>query len=623
MQLRRGAQGTILDGNNPIVLNGGHWDLFIKNGASDYGRSDYGLNFNNQQVPIITYAADKEPCPQSIGPATVKPWPSIAEMFATTKAQHVNLFRIFLTNGYRPSDLYPYVFDAPSGKLVVEAAIAHGSWNEAYFNHLLSFAQQADAHNIALQLSVFNFFDFDNGAWGANGLSPWNPAHALDITPGWSAQHLVADGGSPAARCNNFLLNNSAGVLQVKIAFINKLVATLRGQGNIIFELMNEPRSPVGTPANYQAEFLSNVAGLILEACGTWRPLLSVNASPPVPLASVNINTLFDIDEWKARITTLPHYPDIDIVSYHGISGMGGPDTACGGPASFPFVDHDSIILRRQTHFNKFSDKAVIFSADAVRICVTGGAMSLRDGQIRTSLDDNTTGVATAKQRHFSDLGNWSYWCLKEGAAYRGRCHFQNHSSYARSLEYIAESYAKANGAEMEFSPPFAASAWKTWQWNGAPQNDFSSATQFNLNTGQVIVQVGTVANPADASHAGAVEAGLLYMFVAPSDSIFVNAGYSPTSITIRSNGALVIPAVALRLHTVDANGNVGGLVTRVPALLNPGAPAGELRLSAVATAGQRYALILAADVGVQYQNHTQQGYGEIIVRYTRASLVL
>lgn len=624
MQLKRDAStGRIIDGNDnnrPIILVGGHYYLFKADGLGDYG-----LDIDGQPTPIVWYPRQGdttfEPCqknPNSQSAAT-KFWPSNLQLFTRMKEDRNNLLRIFLTNSFVASDLFPY--NVVGGKLAVQDAVQNGNWNEAFFSRLLSFAQAANSYCIALQLSVFNFFDFV--AWD---LSPWNPAHAHDLTPGWSTQHLVSTGANPAGRCAAFMDVTNINLTLVKQAFINKLVNTLRGQGNIIFELMNEPRGPQGTTAGYQAKFLSQVAGLLLAAFGSWRPLLSVNAFPPTPLDRIDINTVLDIDAWRDGKSTMPNYEAIDLVSYHGISGMAAKEATCGNPdVLFPFVDNDSIDQRTRRHFSKFIDKAMVYSTDGAKLFdhrYNGGTMSIRDGQIWNSLKNDTAGVPAFNQRHHSDLGNWAYWCLRQALANPGRCHFQNHSSYNHSIIYMKDSYAKAEGSGTDFTAPFSPPTWTTWQWRNIPPNDFNVAVNFNANLGHIVVQLGTVANPADAAQAGAVEVGFLRIFTATSNRARVVANYAPLSVTVRSSGATVSPAVALRIHAIDAGGNVGALIARQPVLLQHGAAAGQIELSATVAAGQRYALILAADVGVQYQNRWQ-GYGEVIVGYQRVTLTL
>jgi hypothetical protein len=632
MQLKRDAsRGRILDGGNPIILVGGAYYLFKENEPGKYGLGEYGLDIDDgredgskSSVPYIWYPRGVEPCQSKATKAhtaTLKDWPSVAQLFSIMKETRNNLLRIFLTNSYTASDLFPY--KVVNGKLAVQDAVQNGNWNETYFNHLRSFAQQADGNGVALQLSVFNFFDFDRDAWP---FSPWNATKTHDITPGWSAQHLVADVEGREIRCRNFMDVSNANLTQVKRAFINKLVDTLRGQGNIIFELMNEPRGPLGTTAKYQATFLSHVAGLLISAFGTWRPLLSANAFPPAPLDSIPLGTPLDVDTWKAERAALPHFDAIDIFSYHGVSGTAAKEATCGNAnVLFPLVDPGSIAARTQRHFNAFPDKALIYSTDGAKVYnheYVGGSMSMRDGQIITSLAEADPALPPVTQRHQSDVGDWGYWCLRQAVANPGRCHFQNHTSYYRSFLYVKDSYAKAGSAGSDLAPPFAAAEWTTWQWRNTPAQDFSAAVHFDASLGSIVVQLGTVASPADASQSGAVEVGFQRTFSATSGSVLVVAYYAPKSVSVRSNGALVAPAVAVRLHAVDASGNVGALVARAPALLQPGAPAGRIEMSVAVAAGQRYALILAANVGVQYQNRAQ-GYGEIIVSYPRTSLFL
>ena len=642
MQLRRNpTTGQITDGNTPIILVGGHYFLFKRDGLSTYG-----INFGDppQPTPIIwlprTDNGPVEPCSTTTRQGSIQFWPSIngeGGYFPRMMKDKNNLVRVFLTNSFNTTDLFPYKIE--NGKLAVEDAIESGRWNEDYFDRLRSFVDQANMSGIAIQLSVFNFFDFDDRAWGppnpptTSGFSPWNAANTVDRTSNWSRDHLVR-GDKPGARCAYFMDTANTGVSRVRSEFIKKLVNTLRGKGNVIFELMNEPRGEPGYLPSAKVKFLREVTASILAACGTsWRPLLSVNAFPGSLLNKITLDTPLDIDAWKAADVAQndPNYDAIDIISYHGISGLSFEDDSCprnsrpGAPA-FAGVDRESIIDRRKRHFANFDKKAMIFSTDGAhqyRFKFTDGSeMRVRDGQVGTSLREEIDDRLT--ERHCSDLADWSYWCLKEATAYRGLCHFQNHSSFYRAILFIKESYDKVTGVGTgnDFVPPFAAPDWTTWRSASPPANDFFTAVRFDAALGGIVVQMGTVANPVDVSQAGAIEVGFLRVFTATSATVKVLANYSPTSVSIRSQGALVVPAVAMRLHAIDANGGVGGLIARVPAILAPNAPAGELQFTLAVTPGQRYGLILAADVGIQYQNRAQ-GYGEVIVSYPRVSLTM
>lgn len=640
MQLRRNSNGEITDGNTPIILVGGHYFLFKRDGLSTYG-----INFGDppQPTPVIWLPRSAngpvEPCSTTTREGSIQFWPSIngeGGYFPRMMKDKNNLVRVFLTNSFTTTDLFPYKIT--NGKLEVEDAIENGKWNEDYFDRLRSFVDQANMSGIAVQLSVFNFFDFDDRAWGPPnppttfGFSPWNAANTVDRTPNWSRDHLVR-GDKPGARCAYFMDTVNTGVSSVRSKFINKLVNTLRGKGNVIFELMNEPRGEFGFLPSKKVAFLREVTATILAACGTsWRPLLSVNAFPGSLLNKITLDTPLDVDAWKPQPgQSDPNFDAIDIFSYHGVSGLSFEEGSCpfnpprGGPA-FAGVDRDSIAERRGRHFRDFPKKAMIFSTDGAhqyKYLFTDGEMRVRDGQVETSVRDDIDNRLT--QRHCSDLGDWAYWCLKEATANRGRCHFQNHSSFYRSILYIKDSYDKVTGGGgtgNDFVPPFAAPAWTTWRSASPPANDFFTAVRFDAALGGIVVQMGTVANPVDVSQAGAIEVGFLRVFTATSTSVQVRANYSPTSVSIRSQGALVVPAVAMRLHAIDANGGVAGLIARVPAILAPNAPAGELQFTLAVTPGQRYGLILAADVGIQYQNRAQ-GYGEVIVSYPRVSLTM
>ena len=555
-----------------------------------------------------------------------------------------NLLRIFLTNAYVVSDLFPFKKVDVGGqpKLAVEDAVEHGQWDEEYFGRLLSFAKDADKVGVALHLTVFNFFDFGDPAWRAPGkipgLSPWKAGNTRDLTPDWGKTHLIADDlGTPADRCLKFMDVKKDSLTKVKREFINKLVNTLRGQGNIIFELMNEPRGPAGTTAEYQARFLSQVADIILTASGAWRPLICVNAHPPVPTDTTTFSTPLDIMTWKDLKSRIARYDDIDIVSYHGLSGLAVKEIICSKlqppkrhEASFAQVDNDSIVARTRDFLPNYKDKAIMYSTDGANVHpheFNGAFMLARDGQIETGLNDDTTGVDAYTQRHQSDLKNWAYWCLAQALANPGRCHFQNHSSFVYAFIRVRESLAKLTGAgagagDTDFAPPFAPGVWTNWQWRNLPPNDFTSAVNLKASAGDIVVQLGTVEKPADAAQAGTVEAGFLHVFTAKSRTVRAVVAYTPLSVSSRSTGATVVPAVVLRLHVLDAAGNTGALLMRQHVVLQRGAAPGKIEVAASVTPGQRCALILAAGVEVQYQNRWQ-GYGEVIARYTRATLFL
>ena len=638
MQLRRNSAGEITDGNTPIILVGGHYFLFKHDGLSPYG-----INIGDQPPLIISFQRNAtgpvEPCSNGTRAGKIQFWTSTFGedpcYLSRMRTQKNNLVRVFLTNSFNNTDWFPYKV-TNDGKFKVEDAIENGNWNEEYFDRLRTFVAQASVCGIAVQLSVFNFFDFDDRAWpteGKPGFSPWNPANAVDGTPNWNRDHLV-HGTKRGARCEYFMDTSHTGVSRVRKKFINKLVLELKGFGNVIFELMNEPRGEAGYRLRDKLPFLREVTATILAACGTsWRPLLSVNASPASSLNKTELETPLDITAWKADAdrTSDPNYDAIDIISYHGLSGLSFEERTCPygpqSPASFAGVDRQSIADRRGRHLRDFPKKAMIFSTDGAHQYpfefIDGSDMRVRDGQVETSLIRDTD-LDRLIQRHCSDLGDWAYWCLKEAVTYRGRCHFQNHSSFYRSILYIKESYDKVTGGGgttgNDFVPPFAAPAWTTWRSPNPPTNDFFTAVRLDAALGGIVLQMGTVANPVDVSQAGAIEVGFLRVFTATSASVQVRANYSPTSVSIRSQGALVAPAVALRLHAIDANGSVGGLIARAPVVLAPHAPAGELQFTLAVTPGQRYGVILAANVGIQYQNRAQ-GYGEVIVSYPRVSL--
>lgn len=112
-----------------------------------------------------------------------------------------------------------------------EPGNAHGGnrfdlnrWNEAYFQRLKNFIGEAEKRGIAVELALFCPFYED---------IQWN------ISP-FKAENNVNGLGS-IARTDVYTLDKHAGLLAVQEAYVRKIVTSLNGYGNVLFELCNEP----------------------------------------------------------------------------------------------------------------------------------------------------------------------------------------------------------------------------------------------------------------------------------------------------------------------------------------------------------------------------------------------
>jgi hypothetical protein len=466
---RRPSDGATLSNGNPIILRGGHHDLF-KFGDNP-GRC---LVVPGQTLPFVVNYNATPPC-QTFPTIQVvqellwdpEPW---TMLFNHLNVMNCNLLRVWLTAGTRvkgttepqPLDLNPFKLVNRSGhwKWQVYDAVVNGLWNAEYFRKLAAFAAAAEAHGINLQLSLFNYLDlttrFDGGDFRAWVISPWNPAVHDDnpVAPGWGPAHLVNPplNAADEKTREGFFLQPTNGLRVTQEAFTRKVVQTLAGRGNIIFEIMNEPR---GTHQQ-AADFSSKVTGWILSQAGSWRPLISVNASNfyQEPGATVSV---FDVDWWRDHSSTYPNYDQVDAISYHGLTGYDPYfETVCNrSNQTVPAADPAKIGQR----FNEFGQahryKSLVYSTDAVRTPAfvhlykdaanVQHELHVRDGQIYTNYPNDNSDkpeVQSAK----ADLGNWAYWCFKPALAHQGKVHFQNHSMNQRAYRRIKEALTAAGG---------------------------------------------------------------------------------------------------------------------------------------------------------------------------------
>jgi len=266
-----------------------------------------------------------------------------------------------------------------------------------------------------------------------------------------------------------FFLAPNNGLRQVQAALVTKVVKTLRGLGNVILEIMNEPRAEAQEVTNFN----SKIIDFILAAAGNWWPLISVNAIsrtivPGVPAGSPP--AIWDVDWWKDRAGSIPNYDKVDLISYHGTTGY-PPRTyfVCNrNDAQIPDITKARPQMRLAAHEQRHSTKALMFSTDAARIgstehifpsATTPGlsyGMHVRDGQITTNLANDTTALPQAQWIE-SDLQNWAYWCLSTGMGARtGKTHFHNHAGYQATYRWLRDAFTEAVASPLGPLPPDA-----------------------------------------------------------------------------------------------------------------------------------------------------------------------
>jgi hypothetical protein len=491
--------GKILDDKTPITLRGGHHDLFIKSNKAPRGlaRPDEEAAF------IVEYTG--APCvgspPKCLPPpketrflAKELVWSDAnkwEQLFGVLRDTKCNLLRVWVMSGtpvYPPKpgevpfDLYPFVpvKVGAQWKWKVSDAVEHDVWNQPFFDRLADFAAKADRRGVCIQLTLFNYSDFEDDTndkedtfktWSQ---SPWNPA--LSVNPAddtkWGATHLVI-GATPRAR-NIFFIKPGNGLRQVQKALLRKIMTTLKGRGNIIFELMNEPRDATDKDvARFNSEMILAIHAVAADIGWTPLPLISVNASraPSEPQ--------FDTDWWrehstKGRPDFVESYELVDIISYHGMTGFDNfaGVAACRRFLSVPRVDPTSmqerINLHKEAQEGRAEKKALMFSTDAARIGAfehkyCGGtradhmlSMEVRDGQIDTKYDSKSSDPPE-QQAVKSDLRNWAFWYFSHALSpfnnHGGLIHFQNHSNFESSFRKILTGYEEVTDPASPFEP--------------------------------------------------------------------------------------------------------------------------------------------------------------------------
>jgi hypothetical protein len=456
------------------ILRGGNYHVFEKNSQAQRSLKANGA--------VITRNYDGSlPCPPRNLPSSTlttwggEPWSDLFGALFQNGSNLSNLLRVFLRNGFgiappaqpgqseSPGELYPFnLTNNRIRKWQIKNAVDNDQWYQPYFDRLNSFAEQARLKRVFLQLSLFNYYELDKDAWG---ISIWNPDRSDD--PDWGSKNLVnldlappVDAPDEARRQSFFIEPPAAsGLRKVQEKIVRKVVSTLRGQPNIILEVMNEPH---GGSHQTSAQFASKVISWILDeglnqkGKAPWRPLISVNAfrqglDPHDPDKS-------DVDWWADPNTNpqgsthIDNYEEIDIITYHGLTAY--PTSVlpfkCGASSPMlyrPFyrVDRNSIHARRKAFRSRHPSKALMMSTDAVRLPhythpYGENTMDQSDGQITTNL--NHAGKNEYDQLTRSDLNDWAFWCFERSFETNNDViHFQNHSNFEATYQAIEDAY--------------------------------------------------------------------------------------------------------------------------------------------------------------------------------------
>jgi hypothetical protein len=642
-----------------LVFGGGFFQPFVKlpdNGAItpayQLANGGVAIDLEFPGASICTYQParragcqcfqDPNQNPPDYPPARENYWDFTAA-FQALSARKINLVRVFGMNGtsfYRSNDgiidVYPFNRDAATSKLLVQAAVEGNTFNHSYFDdYLRPFVQQANQFGIAVQLCLFSFHDFtniDDDYFKYYSLAPWNAAGTLPQT--WGDTYLIPStvANDPISR-NIYFTDINHAIWKAQAWWIGCVLVTLKGLGNVILELFNEPRSVqkdkfgnVTVDARARlAAWYDKVVNYMTPyfRSNSWRPLLSAN-----PVFDDKFGES-DVDVWKRLYPAT--FAEVDILSYHGLTGLPTiPSSPCGSTGQFSPVTPADIRSRISTHKMTFNDRALLFSTDAVKNLTHIFAdsdpnrpgrlieLSKRDGQIRTSLaDDAVAQPATLVSE--SDLENWAYWSFVEmlKPENRGQVHFQNHSILRASFDLIAAARVKAMNMGTVVQPAYATADWSQYSMLSEPNlaRNFTWAQRFLVAEGGSVTQLGTQTAPQDPRWEMTVETGWRCNFGMPAKGwCSFHVAYTPVSVSLRSQGALVTPFIVARLHEVAANGALLPALVKNQIVVAPSAAPGMLSVCADLAAKQ-YALVFAGGVTVNYHNR-YQGYGEVIVHF-------
>lgn len=457
---RNRAQGKLLLNGAPATLRGGSYNLFLTPGASEEAIVRQGT-----QDPILVHYRGTDPCQDAANkaiPAALATWGesgnTFPEFFGAMQANRCNFVRVFLTGGSIPGrTLLPFNV-TPEGKYDVRGAVLNGRWNEAFFTRLRAFVAAADAAGVVVQLSLFNYFDLENDDSGALRKwerTPWRAANSADAA--WASTHLIPE----LAREDRwrFFVTPPAGhgLRAVQQELIGRTIKAVAGLNNVILEVMNEPHAT--QDINRVVEFDSYMTGLIAQYRRTLgsAALVSINAS------YVRFQGPSDVDVW--RTSGRPHFAEVDLVSYHGLTGFparAGVPTCDGALINAPRVDQAAVAERTRLHFAAHPDKPLMFSTDAVFInkylhTYNGGRldMHVRDGQIIVSPVSAEDPDPNAELKRTRVL-HWASKCLAVARERPGQAHFHNHSTSRQSLVQIGQAASTFTVAGIAAAEPAA-----------------------------------------------------------------------------------------------------------------------------------------------------------------------
>ena len=97
-------------------------------------------------------------------------------------------------------------------------------WNDNYFSRLKDFMGQAEKRNVVVELAFFCPF-YEDSLWR---MSPMNASNNVNNV-------------GPENRADVYTMDKSAGLLEIQDALVRKIVNELKGFGNLIYEICNEP----------------------------------------------------------------------------------------------------------------------------------------------------------------------------------------------------------------------------------------------------------------------------------------------------------------------------------------------------------------------------------------------
>lgn len=462
---RNRTTGKLLLNGATATLRGGNYNLFLTPGAAEEAIVKQGT-----QEPILAHYRGVDPCQDPANaaiPAALATWSEqgnlFPEFFSAMRTNRCNLVRLFLTGGsIGGRSMLPFNAAVVDGKIRydVRGAALYGRWNDEYFARLRAFVEAADEAGVVVQLSLFNYFDLEDDGPGpvkSWGLTPWRAANSLH--PAWASTHLIPE--LPESDRHRFFITPPAGhaLRAVQQELIGRTIKALAGLGNVILEVMNEPHAT--QDINRVVEFDSYMTGLIVRYRNTLgsRALISINAS------YVRLQGPSDVDVW--RTSGRPHFAEVDLVSYHGLTGFPaqGGLTACGVPVSAARVDRAAIDERARLHFGRHPDKPLMYSTDAVRIGpfehrYNGGQlrMQVRDGQILVTPGLDPQPQPRSELLH-SRVVHWASKCLAEARERPGQVHFHNHSTFRQSLVQIGQAASTFPVAGIAAAEPAEAEA--------------------------------------------------------------------------------------------------------------------------------------------------------------------